>query len=97
MRIHHHARHVRYYLLVKVSGEPNLAFKDLLVDGHGVVVIEWVDASEHLISQDSEGPPIDGLTVTFVEEHLGSEVLWSTAQSVSACLAILGKSEVCEL
>lgn len=38
---------------MKIARELNLAFEDLLVDGHGVVVIEWVYAGEHLVRQDA--------------------------------------------
>ena len=85
------------YLLVEISWELNLSFKDLLVDSHGIVIVERVDASEHLVRQDSEGPPVDGLTVTFVQQHFGSEVLGRTAQSISARLAVLSEAEIGQL
>ncbi len=40
-------------LLMKIARELNLALKDLLIDGHGVVVVEGVDSGDHLIGQDA--------------------------------------------
>ena len=60
---------------MKIAGELNLAFEDLLVDGHRIVVIEWVNAGEHLVREDAERPPVDGLSVALVEEHFGRQVL----------------------
>ena len=86
----------RVYLLMKIARELDLAFQNLLVDGHGVVVVEGVDPSDHLVGEDAERPPVDGLAVAFVEKHLGRQVLGSTAQSVGARLAVLGEAEVCQ-
>ena len=58
-------------LLMKIAWELNLALKDLLIDGHGVVVVEGVDTGNHLIGQDAQCPPVNGLAMTFVEEHFG--------------------------
>ena len=58
-------------LLVKIAGELNLALENLLVDGHRVIVIEGVNAGEHLVRQDAECPPVDGLSVALVEENFG--------------------------
>ena len=56
---------------MKIARELNLALKDLLIDGHGVVVVEGVDTGNHLIGQDAQCPPVNGLAMTFVEEHFG--------------------------
>lgn len=85
------------HLLVKVSGELNLALENLLVDGHRVVVVEGINAGQHLVGQDSERPPVDGFAVTLVKEHLWCQVLGCTAQCVCARLAILCETEVCQL
>ena len=37
------------YLLMKIARELNLAFEDLLIDGHGVIVVEWIDPGNHFI------------------------------------------------
>lgn len=59
------------YLLVKIARELNLAFEDLLVDGHGVVVVEGVNTCKHLVGEDAERPPVNGFAVAFVEEYFG--------------------------
>lgn len=59
------------YLLVKIARELNLAFEDLLVDCHRVVIIERIDTREHLICEDAECPPVDRLSVTFVKKYFG--------------------------
>ena len=81
-------------LLVKIARELNLAFEDLLVDGHGVVVVKWIDAGDHLVGEDAEGPPVDRLAVAFVEEDLWGEVLRGTTERVCARLAVLCEAEI---
>lgn len=58
-------------ILVKIARELNLAFEDLLVDCHRVVIIERIDTREHLICEDAECPPVDRLSVTFVKKYFG--------------------------
>jgi len=58
-------------ILVEIAGEANLAFKNLLICCHWVVIVERVNARNHLISQDTECPPINWLTMTLIEKHLG--------------------------
>lgn len=85
------------YVLVEGAGEFDLALEDLLIDEHGVVVGEGVDAGEHLVEEDAEGPPVDGLPVALVQQHLGGEVLRGPAQRVRARLHVLRKAEVRQL
>lgn len=68
-----------------------------MVDHHRVVVVERVNASDHLVGQDTESPPVHRLAVTLVEEHLGGKVLRSAAESVSPRFAVLSETEVSEL
>ena len=82
---------------MEIARELDLALENLLVDGHGVIVIEGVNASEHLVGEDSERPPVDRLAMAFIKEHLGGQVLRRAAQSVRARLAILGEPEVGQL
>jgi hypothetical protein len=83
--------------LIEGLGEVDLAFQDLIVDVHGVLVGEGVDTREHLVEEDAECPPVDGLSVAFVEEHFGGEVLGGPTERVGAALADLGEAEVGEL
>lgn len=50
-------------LLVKALRELDFALEDLLVDGHGVLVVEGVDAGQHLVDEDAQAPPVDRLAV----------------------------------
>ena len=66
-----HSNATAVYLLVEIAGELNLALENLLVDGHRIIVIEGVNAGEHLVREDAERPPVDGLSVALIEEHFG--------------------------
>ena len=67
------------YLLVKIAGELNFSFKNLLVNVHWVSIIEWVNTSDHLVSQYSECPPVHCVRVTPVENKFGREIRGSAA------------------
>ena len=85
------------YLLMKITRKLNLAFEDLLVNGHGVIVVEGVDTSEHLVGEDAKRPPVDGLAVTLVEKYFRGQVLRCTAKRISARLTVLSEPEVRQL
>ena len=57
---------------MKIAGELDLALENLLVNCHGIVVIERVNSGDHLVSENAKCPPVDGFAVTFVEKYLGS-------------------------
>jgi len=82
---------------MEISWELNLSLENLLVDSHGIIVIERIDSSQHLVGEDAHRPPVDGLAMAFVEEHFGGEVLRRTAKRISARLAIFGEAEIGEL
>lgn len=50
-----------------------------MVDGHGIFVTEGVDAGQHLVEEDAEGPPVDGLAMALVEQDFGRQVLGGAA------------------
>ena len=79
---------------MEVTRELDFTLENLLIDSHGIVIVEWIDSGNHLVGQDAESPPIDWLAVAFVEKHLWSEVFGSTAEGVCACLAVLGETEI---
>ena len=79
---------------MKIARELNLAFEDLLVNGHGVIVIKWINTGNHLVGEDAEGPPVDWLAVAFVKEHFWSEVLRCATECVCARLAVLSETEI---
>ena len=74
-----------------------LGVDDLLIDVHGVIIKEWGVTGVHLVNQDSEGPPIDWLRVSLVEENLGRNVFWGSANGVSSLLDDLGKTVINQL
>ena len=82
---------------MEVARELDLALENLLVDGHGVIVVEGVNASEHLVGEDSERPPIDRLGVALVQEDFRCDVLWCTANSVCSLLDLLVDQNVLRL
>mmetsp|Transcript_105990 Transcript_105990/g.199617 ORF Transcript_105990/g.199617 Transcript_105990/m.199617 type:complete len:265 (+) Transcript_105990:208-1002(+) len=86
-------------VLVKVLWEVDLSCQDLLVDAHRILITEWRLANDHLIDKDTQGPPINWLSVTLVQQNLGSNVLRRAAKRVGPCARLndLRKPEVCEL
>ncbi len=52
------------------------------------------NTSKHFVGQDTETPPIDGFTVTFIEEDFWSEVFWSTAKCVSSSFDVFSETEI---
>ena len=84
------------YLLMKISWELNFSFQDLLVDRHGIIVVEGVNTGQHLVGQDAHSPPVDWLTMAFIKEHFWGEVLGGTTESICARLTVFGEAEICE-
>mmetsp|Transcript_36225 Transcript_36225/g.111497 ORF Transcript_36225/g.111497 Transcript_36225/m.111497 type:complete len:369 (-) Transcript_36225:59-1165(-) len=91
--------HQRLRVLVEVLREVDLPGQDLLVDAHGVLVAEGRLAADHLVDEDAQGPPVHGLAVALVQQHLGRDVLRRAAERVRprAWLDDLCKAEICEL
>jgi len=54
-------------IFIEISWELDLALKDLLINGHGVIIIEWVNSCYHFVSQNAERPPIDWFPVTLIK------------------------------
>ena len=84
-------------VLVESLGEDDLSFQNLLIDGHRVLVVEGVDSSDHFVKQNTESPPVDGLSVTLVQQNLRGEVLWGSAQGVGSSFDDLRESEIDQL
>mmetsp|Transcript_48182 Transcript_48182/g.75254 ORF Transcript_48182/g.75254 Transcript_48182/m.75254 type:complete len:297 (+) Transcript_48182:313-1203(+) len=86
-------------LLLDVPGVLNLPSQDTLVQLHTVVRIEGRVASQHLVNQDPQRPPVHSLSVAFVQDDLWSQVLWGTTESPSVCSRLygLGEAEVADL
>lgn len=79
---------------VEVLGVVDLALQDVVVDVHGVLVVEGVDASQHFVEEHAYGPPVHRLAMPFVEQHLGGQVLGGATQSVRPALHHLREAEV---
>ena len=54
-------------ILVEVSWELDLSLQDLLINGHGIIVIKRINSCNHLVSQNAERPPIDRLTMSLIQ------------------------------
>ena len=74
-----------------------LGVDDLLVNVHGIVVNKRSVSCVHFVHQDSEGPPIDRLTVTSVQKDLRSDIFGSTTDSVGSFLDDLSKAIIDKL
>ena len=63
-------------------------------------LLEGVDPADHLVSQHAKGPPIDGESVTFVDDHFRSKILWRATEGISHAISRLldlGEAKISEL
>lgn len=81
-------------VLVKETRELELAIDDPLVDVLRVLVIEGIDASQHLLDEDAYGPPVDSLAVSLAQQNLRCQLLWGTALRLGAPLHLLSEAKV---
>lgn len=76
----------------------DLSTQNVLVDTHRIVVVEGVDTRVHLVDQHAQRPPVDGLSVTLVEDYFRCNVLGRSADGKGAALIEhLREAEVREL
>ena len=61
---------------VNVTRPLDLAAEDLLVDAEWIVVEEWRVASQHLVDQNPQGPPVHCLVVTLHDVWLLTSRFW---------------------
>ena len=47
----------------------------------GVLIVEWWQASQHLVQENAEGPPIDRLGVAAASEEFWGKILGRTTES----------------
>lgn len=62
-----------------------------------VLVIEGWDADDHLIDEDAEGPPVQGMVMAGTKNHLRRQVLRCAAEGVRLLplrIFDLGEAEV---
>jgi hypothetical protein len=86
-----------------VFGELVSEFKrlvqDLLVHLVGVLVVEGRQTVNHLVEEDTESPPIDGLVVAVTGENFRSEVFGSATEGVGLFVLLhveLAQTEVAQ-
>lgn len=84
-------------VFVKIARELNLALQDFLVDCHRVIIVEGINTGVHFVDENTEGPPVNGLSVTLVQQHLRSKILGSTTECVGTSFAVFGKTEIGKL
>jgi hypothetical protein len=78
--------HQRLGILVEALRELYFAPQNVLIDAHWVIIIKGVNTGVHLINKDSKGPPINGFTMSLVEDNLRSDVFRCTADSECSSL-----------
>ena len=84
----------RLQVVVEALGVLRLRVDDLTVNIHRVVGLERWIASKHLVQQDAERPPVDSLTMTFIKQNLGRNVLRSSTNCIGSLLDDLGETEI---
>ena len=84
----------RLAIAVKTIWVSWLCVDDFTIDVHGVIILEWRVTSEHFIQQDSECPPVNGLSMALVEQNLWRYIFWSSANGVGSLSDNLGETEV---
>ena len=69
----------RAAVFVEISRELEIPADDVLVDHHGIRVVEGIDAGEHFVHENAESPPVDALSVALVQNNLrGDEPAYAT-------------------
>lgn len=56
--------------------------EDSLVHNVHVLVIEWRQASHHLVDEHTESPPVNGLGIPLTLEELGGDIFRCAAESL---------------
>jgi hypothetical protein len=62
------------------AGESQRLLQDLAIHFVGIFIVEWRQACQHLIEQDTESPPIHGLGVPITKEKFWSKIFGSSAE-----------------
>ena len=65
-----------------------------MVDDHGVVVSEGVDACDHLVDDDTKSPPVYRFSMSLILKNLWCEVLWSSTEGESSIFDKFSKAKV---
>jgi hypothetical protein len=86
-----------FSIFIKVAWELYFSLQDLLIDSHGVFIIEWINTCQHFVDQNSECPPVNWLSMSFIEKNFWGKILRCSAKRVSASFDVFGETKVCEL
>jgi hypothetical protein len=53
-------------ILVELPREFYFALQNILVNVHRILVSEWIDACVHLVDENAQGPPVNGLAMSLI-------------------------------
>ena len=48
----------------------------------------------HFVDENAQGPVIDGFSVAFIEQNLGSDIFWGSAEGVGSVDHDFGEPEI---
>lgn len=82
---------------IEILGTLDLSPQNVLVNDHGILIGEGVDACIHLINEDAQRPPVHALPMPLIQQDLGSQVFRCPAEGIGAGLDLLGEAEISEL
>jgi hypothetical protein len=54
--------------------------QNLAVHLVGVLIVEWWQASQHLVQQDTKSPPINRLAISITKKQFGSKIFRCSAE-----------------
>ena len=62
----------------------------------GVPSIEWRETDDHLVRQNTEGPPVDRERMTLLGQYFRRQVLWRSTERIGLLILLkdLGQPEV---
>ena len=84
----------RLQVRVEALGVLGLCVDDLTINIHRVISLEWRITSKHFVEQNAHSPPVHSFSMPLVEQDLGSDVLWSSANCIRPLGNDLCKTEV---
>lgn len=90
--------HEGFSILIEALWELNLASQDVLVNSHGVIVIEGIDSGIHFVDEHTQSPPVYSLSMALIQNNFRSNVFWSSTDCErSPFIKNLGKTKVSQL
>ena len=81
--------------LLEESWERNLSTENVLIDSHGIIIVEGVNTSMHFVDEDAKGPPVYSFSMALIQDDLRRYVLGgSTNCKCSSFVQDLGETEI---